>query len=220
MIRGAVFDVDGTLLDSMSIWDTLGEAYLRSLGYEPRENLNEVFKNMSLYQAACYYRTEYGVPLSADAIMDGVNAMISDYYKEEIRLKPHAAEFLSKLRERDVRMCIATATDKPYIEAALSRCGVLRFFSEILTCTLVGSGKDEPFIYREALRRLGTTKADTIIFEDALYAVQTAKKDGFLVTAVYDRHEKAQREVRSLADCVITDFADTDHFWKFIETVN
>ncbi len=219
MIRGAVFDVDGTLLDSMSVWDTLGETYLRSLGYEPRENLNEVFKNMSLYQAACYYQKEYGVSLSTDAIMEGVNAMISDYYKDQAQLKPHAADFLSQLRKRNVRMCIATATDKPFIEAALSRCGVIGYFSEILTCTLVGSGKDEPAIYREALRHLSTSKSDTVIFEDALYAVETAKKDGFFVTAVYDQHEKAWEKVLSLADCAIPDFSHTDSFWKFIENM-
>ena len=68
MIKGAIFDVDGTLLDSMHIWDSIGEDYLRSLGYEPREKLNEKFKTMSLSQAAAYYRSEYGVTLSVERI--------------------------------------------------------------------------------------------------------------------------------------------------------
>lgn len=75
-IKGGIFDVDGTLLDSMSIWDTIGADYLRSIGYVPRENLNEVFKNMSLLQAAEYYRSEYGVALSVEEIMRGVNAKL------------------------------------------------------------------------------------------------------------------------------------------------
>ena len=97
-IRGAIFDVDGTLLDSMFIWDTIGETYLRSIGYEPREKLNEVFKNMSLFQAACYYRTEYGVTLSIDEIMNGVNAMLERYYRFEVSLKPGVAELLAQLQ--------------------------------------------------------------------------------------------------------------------------
>ena len=95
-MRGAIFDVDGTLLDSMSVWDTIGEAYLRSIGYEPREDLDQVFKDMSLYQAARYYQTEYGVTLSVDGIMDGVNAMLEQYYRFEAPLKPGAAELLGR----------------------------------------------------------------------------------------------------------------------------
>ena len=82
MIAGAVFDVDGTLLDSMSIWDTVGADYLRSIGFEPKENLNEVFKNMSLDQAARYYQTEYGVTLSVEEITEGVNALLEDFYRD------------------------------------------------------------------------------------------------------------------------------------------
>ena len=80
--------MDGTLLDSMFIWDTIGETYLRSIEYQPKENLNETFKNMSLHQAARYYQTEYGVTQSIDEIMDGVNAMLERYYRFEVPLKP------------------------------------------------------------------------------------------------------------------------------------
>ena len=127
-IQGAVFDVDGTLLDSMSVWDTAGEKYLRSIGYEPRENLNEVFKNMSLLQAARYYRTEYGVTLCDDEIVDGVNSMLERYYRFETTLKAGVRELLALLRKKGVRLCIATATDRYLVEAALDRCGVLSCF--------------------------------------------------------------------------------------------
>ena len=199
-IRGAIFDVDGTLLDSMFIWDTIGETYLRSIGYEPREKLNEVFKNMSLFQAARYYRTEYGVTLSIDEIMNGVNAMLERYYRFEVPLKPGVAELLERLRQNGVRLCIATATDRHLVEAALDRCGVLSCFGEIFTCNEVGHGKDEPDIFEEALRFLGTRKEETLVFDDALYAVRTAKEAGFPVVAVYDSHEKEQDKVRLLAD--------------------
>ena len=121
MIKSAIFDVDGTLLDSMFIWDTLGETYLRSIGYTPKENLNETFKNMSLYQAACYYISEYGVTLSVEEIMDGVNLMIRDFYLNDVKLKPYAADFLQRLNSKGLRMCIATATDKIMVEAVLEK---------------------------------------------------------------------------------------------------
>ena len=215
MIKGAIFDADGTLLDSMSIWDTIGEDYLRGLGYLPRENLNETFKNMSLYQAACYYRTEYGVTLSEEEIMDGINAMVENFYRFEAKLKEGVRDFLRSLYESGVKMCIATATDKSLIKAALDRCGVGKYFSEIFTCTSVGHGKDEPFIYREALNHLGTEKSATVVFEDALYAIKTAKSDGFVTAAVHDIHEKNQNELRSLSDFYLNDFSDLNSFWKF-----
>ena len=215
-IRGAIFDVDGTLLDSMFIWDTIGETYLRSIGYQPKENLNETFKNMSLHQAARYYQTEYGVTQSIDEIMDGVNAMLERYYRFEVPLKPGAAELLERLRQSGVRLCIATATDRHLVEAALDRCGVLSCFGEIFTCNEVGHGKDEPDIFEAALRFLGTRREETLVFDDALYAVRTAKEAGFPVAAVYDSHERSQAEVRARSDLYLEDLTQLVELQKFL----
>ena len=215
-IRGAIFDVDGTLLDSMFIWDTIGEAYLRSIGYQPKENLNETFKNMSLHQAARYYQTEYGVTRSIDEIMDGVNAMLERYYRFEVPLKPGVAELLERLRQDGVKLCIATATDRHLVEAALDRCGVLSCFGEIFTCNEVGHGKDEPDIFEAALRFLGTRREETLVFDDALYAVRTAKEAGFPVAAVYDSHEKAQDQIRMLADVYLEELTQLDKIRKYL----
>ena len=215
-IRGAIFDVDGTLLDSMFIWDTIGETYLRSIGYQPKENLNETFKNMSLRQAARYYQTEYGVTLSIDQIMDGVNAMLERYYRFEVPLKPGAAELLERRRQDGVKLCIATATDRHLVEAALDRCGVLSCFGEIFTCNEVGHGKDEPDIFEAALRFLGTRREETLVFDDALYAVRTAKEAGFLVAAVYDSHERSQAEVRARSDLYLEDLTQLVELQKVL----
>ncbi len=215
-IRGAIFDVDGTLLDSMFIWDTIGETYLRSIGYQPKENLNETFKNMSLHQAARYYQTEYGVTRSIDEIMDGVNAMLERYYRFEVPLKLGVAELLERLRQDGVKLCIATATDRHLVEAALDRCGVLSCFGEIFTCNEVGHGKDEPDIFEAALRFLGTRREETLVFDDALYAVRTAKEAGFPVAAVYDSHEKAQDQIRMLADVYLEELTQLDKIRKYL----
>ena len=216
-ITGAIFDADGTLLDSMFIWDTVGEDYLRSIGYEPEEDLNEKFRNMSLYQAACYYRNEYGVRLSTVEITEGVNKMIGHYYRDTVKLKKGVAGFLGQLREKGVRMCIATATDRHLIEAALRRNGIFKYFSDIYTCTAVGHGKDEPFIYREAQHHLKSEKSETVIFEDALFAIKTAKNDGFITAGVYDIHENNQAEVEELSDFYMTNFSDFNSFWQFAQ---
>ena len=208
MIKGAIFDLDGTLLDSMFIWDTIGEEYLRSLGKEPHEDLKETFMTLTLEEAAEYYREHYGVTLSVKEIVDGVNAMVEETYRTKVTLKPGISEYLAWLKENGVRMCVATVTDRYLVEETLERLGVRHYFSEIFTCAEVGFGKDKPIIYQKALEDLGTEKSDTYVFEDLPFALNTAKTDGFPTVGVYDRHEAHQDELKELADYYIFDFTD------------
>ena len=208
MIKGAIFDLDGTLLDSMFIWDTIGEEYLRSLGKEPHEDLKETFMTLTLEEAAEYYREHYGVTLSVKEIVDGVNSMVEQTYRTKVTLKPGIPEYLAWLKENGVRMCVATVTDRYLVEETLERLGVRHYFSEIFTCAEVGFGKDKPIIYQKALGHLETEKRDTYVFEDMLFALNTAKTDGFPTVGVYDRHEVHQDELKGLADYYIFDFTD------------
>ena len=216
MIKGAIFDLDGTILDSMFIWDTIGEDYLRSLGIEPKENLKETFKTFTLEQAAEYYRENYGVTLSVDEIIDGVNKMVERYYAETVKLKPDIEVFLEKLKAKGVKMCIATVTDKPLVETALNRLGIRNYFSEIFTCASVGHSKEEPHIYREAQKHLNTEKCETAVFEDALHALKTTKADGFVTVGVFDNHEENQEELERMSDCYIKNYSDFEKFWSSI----
>ena len=215
MIKGAIFDVDGTLLDSMGVWDTIGEDYLRSLGYEPREKLNEKFRTMSIREAAAYYISEYGVPLTVEDICRQVNGWIERFYREEAQLKPGAAAFVKRLHEAGVKLAIATATDDFLVEAALRRCGVLEYFSSLITCTHVNCGKDRPEVYRAARETLGSSREETVVLEDSLKALRTARDDGFLTVGVCDRFERDQAGLAALAHIYIKDFADCEEFWKF-----
>ena len=156
MIQGAIFDVDGTLLDSMCVWMHLGENYLRSLGYEPEENLTQVFKSFSTRQAAAYYREHYGVTLSEEEIMAGINDMAARFYREKALPRPGIPEFLEELRKKQVKMCVATATDRTLVLSALERCGIAGYFERIFTCDEVMAGKDQPKIFREARKFLET----------------------------------------------------------------
>ena len=216
MLKGVIFDLDGTLLDSMFIWDTIGEDYLRSLGKKPKENLKETFESFSLEHAAQYYIDNYGVTLSVDEIVNDVNSMVESYYKDSVVLKAGVEVLLKNLKNSDVKMCIATVTDKHLVNAALKRLGVQEYFSEIFTCASVGHSKEEPDIYREALKHLGTEKNETAVFEDALYALKTAKADGFITVGVFDVHEEKQEELKTIADYYIANYSDYEMFWTMI----
>ena len=129
-------------------------------------------------------------------------------------LKPGAAELLARLQQNRVKLCIATATDRYLVEAALSRLGVLSCFSGMFTCSEVGHGKDEPYILETAVAFLGTKKDETVVFDDALYAVRTAKAAGFPAVAVYDSYEKEQKEIRALADFYLENLSQFYSYWK------
>lgn len=213
-IQGAIFDVDGTLLDSMYIWNQAGEKYLRRRGIAPREGVNEEFKNQSLRQAACYLQNTWGVTGTTEEIMADINKMIEEDYFYQVKLKEGVADFLKQLKAKDVKMCLATATDRHLVEAALRRNGIDGYFLRIFTCTEVGRGKDEPVIFQRALEELAVPRDKALIFEDALYAVKTAKKAGFTVAAIRDSSEKEQGALAELADFYFENFIEAEEIWK------
>ena len=215
MLKGVIFDFDGTLFDSMFIWDTTGESYLRSLGKEPASDLQRVLKPMSLLQSAEHLQAHYQLSLSVEEICAGINQMVEDFYFHTVQPKPGVIELLEELHRRNIKMCIATATDRYQVEAALARCGMKQFFSGIFTCTEVGSGKDEPQLYHAAMAHLHTAQSNTLIVEDAYYAIQTAKQAGFSVVGVYDPYESNQSKVKSLSDIYLPDYSDLTELWKF-----
>ena len=215
MLKGLIFDFDGTLFDSMFIWDTAGESYLRSIGKEPEADLQKTLKPMSLLQSAQYIREKYNIPLSVEDVMDGVNRTVEGFYFHSVEPKPGVIAFLEELYCRNIKMCIATATDRYQVEAALQRCKMRHFFSEIFTCTEVGSGKDRPDIFRKAMEYLQTDRTTTAVVEDAYHAAFTAKQDSFMVVGVYDSYESRQQELMSLVDVFLSDYFGLTNFWRF-----
>ena len=215
-VKCAIFDFDGTLFDSMHIWDNVGEIYLRSLGKEPKPSLRDDVRTMSLYQSASYLKQEYDLPLTEEEIMSGINRTVEHFYLYEVQPKPGVVDFLKQIQKAGIPMCIATATDRYQIEAALSRCRMTDYFDAIFTCNEVGHSKDEPHIFRKAMEYFAADRSNTVIFEDAHHAIQTAKTDGFAVVAVFDNSEKQQNEIRDLSDCYITDFEHGEEFWEFV----
>ena len=217
-IKCAIFDFDGTLFDSMFIWDSVGEIYLRSLGKEAKPSMREDVRALSLHQSACYFKNEYALSLSVEDIMTGINQTIEHFYIHEVLPKSGVVDFLKQMKKAEIPMCIATASDRYQIEAALSRCGMEHYFEAIFTCSEVGHGKDEPVIFQKAMEHFGADRSSALVFEDAIHAIQTAKADDFAVVAVFDNSEKRQTEIRDLADCYIADFEHTEEFWKFAST--
>lgn len=203
-IKGAIFDLDGTLLDSMYLWDTIGSDYLKNRGIIPEPGVDEKIKTMSLVQGAEYFRARYGIQESVSDILKQVDQQVYRLYAEEIHIKHGVRCLLEQLNKQHVKMCVATATNRRQAEAALKHNEIDQYFCGIFTCTEVGHGKDEPVIYEKALEFLGTPKTQTVVYEDALHAMETAKKAGFPIIAVYDTWEaKNQDKIKEIADAYI-----------------
>ena len=214
-IRCAIFDFDGTLFDSMYVWDTAAERYLRSLGKDPAPTVREDVRTMSLHQAAEYLKDGYALSLTAEEIVAGINRVVEQAYLHDVQPKAGAAAFLDALKAGGVSLCIATATDRYLIEAALRRCHMDSYFDAVFTCSEVGSSKNEPAIYRQAMAHYHADREQTLIFEDAIHAVQTAKADRFRVVAVSDPSETRQAELRRISDFYLESYENAEDFRKF-----
>ena len=205
----AIFDVDGTLLDSMPLWEHVGEQYLIEKGCIPKPGMEERVRTMSMSQIADYCRTEYGITDSPETIIEEINGMVLEQYRTQVQAKPSIPELLERLKREGVRLAVATARDRCVIEPARERTGLLPYFDLFLTCSEVGAGKDSPAIFLKAAETLETVPEQTVVFEDSLYAMKTAARAGFLLAGIFDESAAGEQDaIQTLAD------------WYFVEPVN
>ncbi|MBQ2719064.1 MAG: HAD family phosphatase [Clostridia bacterium] len=209
-IRGAIFDMDGTLLDSMHIWERLPVEYLRERGISPPEDLLGILAHMTLTEAAEYLRTGWGLCEDSATVLRDMLTLSERMY-ETVEPKPGVPEALLLLSRHGVRMAVATLTDRPAAERVLCRLGLLPYFGAIFTCAEVGAPKTSPRVYEAALSYLGTPREATPVFEDAYYAIRTAHAAHFPVAAVYDASSHCHHaRATALADIVIDDWQTLD----------
>lgn len=209
----AVFDLDGTLLDSMEIWANIGDDILQPFDITPPKDLQEILTPMSIKQSAEYLRETFSLPLSVTQIMDLINKKAEEKYRNEVALKPYVPEYLKKLQSQDIRMGIATANDDCTTREILNRLGILDYFEFIITCTDVDCSKENPKIYYAAAEKFGCDHEEVVVFEDALHCIKTAKQAGFYVVGVGDPSaERDKKEIQKLCDCYIDSFAEMEDF--------
>ena len=211
-LQGAILDVDGTLLDSMPMWDQLAARYLRSLGLVPEPDLNRKIKNFTVAEAGKYFQEHYGVKASVAEINTGVFQLARQFYVSEVPLKQGVQEFLALLAERRIPMCLATVTDADLVRGALERYGLLPYFKTIITCRGV-TGKDKPEIFLRAQAVLGTDREATYVFEDAYYAMVTARAAGFPVVAVEDASSAGDKDkIKKVADIYVHNLTEMEAY--------
>lgn len=203
-IKYAIFDVDGTLLDSMHIWDDAADLFLQKMGFEARGD--ELFRSYGYAKGIEFMIENYGLDMTHEQVKAEINIILQDYYFNIPLAKPGVKEFLEKLKADGAKLAVATATERHLIERALERNGLLQYFDSFFTTFEVGKRKHFPDIFYLAKESIGGDET-TVVFEDALYAIETAKKAGFPVIAIEDYAQAKWRDdIKKTADYYITDY--------------
>lgn len=185
-IKGIIFDLDGTLLDSMKCWENVDRRFLIENGINPPDGVSDIVKKMTINDSAMYFKTRFSLEQSCEEIIDRIEEMVREDYFKNIPLKKGAYEIVHKLKDLGYRLCVATATYNALAYAALKRLGIFECFDFIITCSDVGSGKDDPEIFFNAAEKMGCGVENTIVIEDSLHCIETASSAGFHTIAVYD----------------------------------
>lgn len=207
-VTGMIFDVDGTILDSMPVWAHSGERYLETLGIHAPATLGRTLFSLTMQQGARYIKETYELTQSAEEIRAGIIQTVVDAYRQETGFKPSAQEFLKELHQAGIPMIIVTSNDRPLVEAAFERLKIRSYFADILTCGEFGSGKDHPEIFYAAAEKIHSETAGTWVVEDGLYAIRTAKEAGFRTIGIADASSREdETQIEKLADYFLTDYA-------------
>ena len=202
-IKAAVFDLDGTLVDSLTFWGyfwpLIGEKYLGVKDFAPTSEDDKAIRTLILSEAMELIHKNYNIAQSGEELTRFAYDVMNDFYKTRVQLKPGVREFLEHLKSVGVKMCIASASAPAHIDIAVDTCKVREYFSAILSCATLGKSKDKPDIYLLAAETLGETPEDTWVFEDSLTAIETATKIGMPTVAIYDKFNFGQERMKKIA---------------------
>ena len=208
-IKGAIFDMDGTLINSLivwkDIWAAIADKYLDGEVGFPGEEIDRKLRTMTLLEGMDMLHSVRGIGKDGYELWEFCNILIEDFYRNRVEMKSGAMEFLKYLHENNVKMCIASASALDMVEIAVERCELGRYIPKLLSSCDYGCGKDKPDVYLVALDYLGTSIEETWVFEDSLVALKTAKGIGMPVVGIYDAYNFGQDEMKKVADYYIDD---------------
>lgn len=205
--KAVLFDLDGTLVDSMWMWKDIDIEFLGRFGYGLPEDLQREIEGMSFSETASYFKERFSLPMTVEEIKDCWIAMSIEKYRTEVGLKPGALEFLKYCRERGIRTGVATSNGRDMVDAVIESLKIGDYLGEVATACEVAAGKPEPDIYLEVARRLSVEPEECLVFEDIPAGIVAGKRAGMTVLAVQDEFSKdLETEKRELADGFIRDY--------------
>ncbi len=207
--KGAIFDLDGTLLDSMHIWHDVDVEFFRQRNLPLTRDYIEVIKNMHLPAAAVYTKEKYNLKESVDEIVDEWLELCANAYLTDVEMKSGVYDYLKMLHSKGIKMAFATASEKVVCEQTLKNHGIFDFFTASAYVSEINIGKTQPDIYFLAAERIGVSPEECIVFEDIIEGIRGAKKGDFITCGVFDKSSaKDEDEIRKTADYYINSFEE------------
>lgn len=208
-IKYAVFDLDGTLFDSMWLWKKIDYDYLSKRGIQVPNDYMKSINHMSIMDTALYSIARFGLKDSPEQLIAEWLDMAKEAYRDKINLKENVIEFLKKLKAQNVGMSVATSLSLELALPALERNGILSFFDNVVNSEQVKRGKGFPDIYLKAISHTQFETKDCVVFEDILQGVKGAKAGGFYVCGVYDEESKSDlQDIKNKADIFVYNFGE------------
>lgn len=205
--KGVIFDLDGTLVDSMSVWKEIDVIFLAQHGFDVPKDLHSAIEGMSFTETAEYFKKRFCLSQSVDEIKDCWNQMAYEKYCNEIKLKPGVAEFLSYIRKLGCKIAIASSNSRTLIQAVLEFHKIASYFDAIVTSCDVQAGKPAPDVYLKAAELLQLDPKMCIVFEDIPAGIMAGKAAGMKVFAVEDEFSEPLREKKlELSDGWVSDY--------------
>lgn len=210
MIKAAIFDLDGTLIDSMGIWRRLLPEFLKERGLVAPDDMLQRVAFMTLTQSSEYVASHFSqLSMSGKQIKDIWTSTVYEEYSKKIKLKAGAMPFLKKLKDHNIKIAVATACSKKLAEVCLKNNDVLPLIDVITYAEDVGCGKDSPKVYLECLKQLDCKPQDAVLFEDIPMAIKTAGSIGLKTIIIEDKSASAYREeLKRTAYKYILDFTE------------
>lgn len=214
MINAAIFDMDGTFLDSMPYWMNAGSFFLESLQIQGEENLGEKLLDMTLPEGCIYLKEKYSLNLSPEQIEEKIKNILLSAYTNEISFKGTSLSFLKKLKESGSKIAVCTHTDRSLFSPAFKRLGLENFFDYVISAKEFGLSKSHPEIFFHVAEKLNSKPEETWVFEDALYAIITAKRAGFKTAGIFDSSsQKDEEKIKKIATKYFYTYREAESFF-------
>lgn len=181
-----IFDMDGTLLDSLGIWTESDMTFITEQGFDYDPAVSAELKKLHFNSACDFLKERYSLDMTAERIGSRIMELVRHSYLNEAPLKPFVYDYISALYKKGVKMCVATSNERGLAEGALKNTGILPMMRFLITSDEVGEGKETPKIFLKAAEMLGAKPEETVVFEDSLHALLSAKRGGFRTVGVYE----------------------------------
>lgn len=208
-IKACIFDLDGTLVDSMWMWPEIDKEYLGRFGIEYDDNLKNEIDGISFHETAVYFKNKFGISDSVEKICKDWEDMAYDKYKYEVKEKRGCQKFLEQLKSKGIKMGIATSNNRSMVEVVLESLGMKNFFEVITTSDEVKKGKPAPDVYLTTAKLLNVEPKHCLVFEDVVAGIIAGKSAGMKVCAVEDDFTREVRQrKKELSDYYIDDYSE------------